>query len=191
MCILVLPKEEFYCSIAVCVCVCVRARVHVLCSVQSCLTLNSSRDCNPPGSSVHESLQTRILEWVAMVFSRGSSQPRDWTCVSRVSCIGRRILYHCATCVAETMLDLHYTCFPSPPGSMGKPPIPASHAVRWGRVDEFWSVRYDALPSLICQLDAENPREALRLQEMMEPFHGKSLGPGMTLWRIPTCPSPT
>ena len=92
MCILVLPKEEFYCSIAVCVCVCVRARVHVLCSVQSCLTLNSSRDCNPPGSSVHESLQTRILEWVAMVFSRGSSQPRDQTQVSPIARGGRYFL---------------------------------------------------------------------------------------------------
>ena len=48
-------------------------------------------------------LQARILEWVAMPSSRGSSQPRDWTCVSYVSCIGRRILY-CVTweahCVA-------------------------------------------------------------------------------------------
>ena len=39
-------------------------------------------------------IQARILEWVAIFFSRGSSQPRDRTCVS---CIGRRILYHWAT----------------------------------------------------------------------------------------------
>ena len=39
-------------------------------------------------------LQARILEWVAMPFSRGSSQHRDGTCVSYVSCIGRRVLYH-------------------------------------------------------------------------------------------------
>ena len=39
-------------------------------------------DCSPPGSSVHGILQARILEWVAISFSRGSSQPRDWTCVS-------------------------------------------------------------------------------------------------------------
>ena len=44
-------------------------------------------DCSPPGSSVHGISQARILEWVATSFSRGSSQPRDWT---RVSCIGRR-----------------------------------------------------------------------------------------------------
>ena len=36
-------------------------------------------DCSPPGSSVHWILQARILEWVAISFSRGSSWPRDWT----------------------------------------------------------------------------------------------------------------
>ena len=36
-------------------------------------------DCNPLGSSVHEISQARILEWVAISFSEGSSQPRDWT----------------------------------------------------------------------------------------------------------------
>ena len=44
--------------------------------------------CSPPGSSVHGSLQARILEWVAISFSRGSSWPRDWTQVSRIA--GRR-----------------------------------------------------------------------------------------------------
>ena len=41
-------------------------------------------DCSPPGPSVHGILQARILEWVATPFSRGSSQPRDWTWVSRI-----------------------------------------------------------------------------------------------------------
>ena len=49
---------------------------------QSCPTLCDPMDCSPPGSSVHGILQARILEWVAMSFSRGSSQPRDWTWVS-------------------------------------------------------------------------------------------------------------
>ena len=45
-------------------------------------------DCSPPGSSIHGILQARILEWVAISFSRGSSRPRNWT---QVSCIaGRR-----------------------------------------------------------------------------------------------------
>ena len=51
---------------------------------QSCPTLFNPTGCSPPGSSVHGTLQARILEWVAMPFSRGSSWPRDWT---QVSCI--------------------------------------------------------------------------------------------------------
>ena len=64
---------------------------------QSCWTLCDPMDCSPPGSSVHGILQARILEWVAMPFSRGSSQPTDWTHVFHVSCIGRWVLYHWAT----------------------------------------------------------------------------------------------
>ena len=44
---------------------------------QSCLTLCDPMDCSLPGSSVHGILQAKILEWVAIPFSRGSSQPRD------------------------------------------------------------------------------------------------------------------
>ena len=44
---------------------------------QSCPTLCEPMDCSPPGSSVHGIVQARILEWVAVSFSRGSSQPRD------------------------------------------------------------------------------------------------------------------
>ena len=44
-------------------------------------TLCDPVDCSPPGSSVHGILQGRILEWVALPFSRGSSQPRDRTCI--------------------------------------------------------------------------------------------------------------
>ena len=42
-------------------------------------------------------LQARILGWVAISSSRGSSQPRGQTCISGISCIGRQILYHSAT----------------------------------------------------------------------------------------------
>ena len=57
----------------------------VLCVLvtQSCLTLWDPMDCSSPGSPVHGILQARILEWVAIPFSRGSSQPRDRTWVSR------------------------------------------------------------------------------------------------------------
>ena len=57
---------------------------------QSCLTLCDPMGCSWPGSSVHGILQERILEWVAISFSRRSSQPRDRTLVS---CIGRQVLY--------------------------------------------------------------------------------------------------
>ena len=55
-------------------------------SLQLCLC--DPMDCSPPGSSVHGILQARILEWVAIPFSLGSSQPRDRTQVS-VLCTGR------------------------------------------------------------------------------------------------------
>ena len=64
---------------------------------QSCPTLCNPMDCNPPGSSVHAISQARILEWVAISSSRRSSQLRDGTHVSHVSCTGRWILYHWAT----------------------------------------------------------------------------------------------
>ena len=59
--------------------------------LQSCPTLCNSMDCSPPGSSVHGILQARILEWVSMPSSRGSSQPRDRIYVSFVSCTGRQV----------------------------------------------------------------------------------------------------
>ena len=55
---------------------------------QSYPTLCDPVDCSPPGSSIHGILQARILEWVAISFSRGSSQPRDQTRVSHIA--GRR-----------------------------------------------------------------------------------------------------
>ena len=63
-------------------CVCVRT--------QSCPTLCDPVDCSPPESTVHGILQARILEWVAISFSRGSSQLGDRT---QVSCFGWWILY--------------------------------------------------------------------------------------------------
>ena len=62
-------------------------------SLQSYPTLCNPMDCSRPGSSVHGILQTRILEWVVMTFSRGSFPAKDWIHVSYVSCIGRWVLY--------------------------------------------------------------------------------------------------
>ena len=54
---------------------------------QSCPTLCDSMDCSPPGSFVHGILQARLLGWLAISFSRGSSRPRDQT---QASCIAGR-----------------------------------------------------------------------------------------------------
>ena len=80
------PSEG--CALATCgQCVCAKL-------LKLCLTLCDPVDCSPPGSSVHGILQARILEWVAMPSDRGSSQPGDQTCVSCISCVGGRVLYH-------------------------------------------------------------------------------------------------
>ena len=79
-------KMSFYFLSFVCACVCAKL-------LQLCLTLCDPMDSSPPGSSVHGILQARILEWVAMPSSRGSSRPRDRTCVSYISCIGRRVFF--------------------------------------------------------------------------------------------------
>ena len=64
---------------------------YTLCLVtQSYPTLCNPIDCSLPGSPCHGIFQARILEWVAISSSKGSSWYRDWTCVSGVSCIAGR-----------------------------------------------------------------------------------------------------
>ena len=82
-------------------------------------------DCSPPDFSVHGILQARILEWIAISFSRGSSWPRDRTQVSRITsgfftiwAIGKSLLliYVCITesfcyaCETSTTLYINYMC---------------------------------------------------------------------------------
>ena len=66
--------------------------VCVLSYVQLCDPI----DCIPQDFSVHRISQARVLEWVSIPYSRGCSWPKDQTCISCVSCIGRWILYHWA-----------------------------------------------------------------------------------------------
>ena len=73
---------------------------------QTCLTLSDPMDHSPPGSSVHEILQARTLEWGGIPSFRESSQPRDWTWVS---CIGRWILY----CLSHQGSPQYITLIPS------------------------------------------------------------------------------
>ena len=71
------------------------------------LTLCHPMDCSPPGSPVLGILQARIMEWVAIPFSRGPSQPRDWT---QVSCIADRFFTIWAT--RETQMKKEQVYFP-------------------------------------------------------------------------------
>ena len=82
-------------------------------SLQSYPTLHNLKDCSSPGSSVHGILQARILKWVAMPSSRGSSWPRDQTCISYVSSLGRQ-LFTTST-------------------NMGEPP---KHYVKWNKLGQ-------------------------------------------------------
>ena len=79
-------KSHMVMCMGVFVCVCAYA--------QSYLTLCNPMDRSPPGSSAHGTLQARILEQVAISSSRESSLPKDQTCISYVSCIGRWVLYY-------------------------------------------------------------------------------------------------
>ena len=100
---------------------------------QSCLTLWDPTNGSLPAFSVHKIFQARILEWVAISYSRGFFLLRDWTRVSWVSCISKQILYHCAAwevlsllheCVCAKSLQSYLTLCDlmghSPPGSSGQ-----------------------------------------------------------------------
>ena len=77
-----------------------RSTFEFLCKPRSCclvvtsyLTLCDNMDCSKPGSSAHGIYKARILEWVAISFSKGSSPTRDLICISYGFCFGRQILY--------------------------------------------------------------------------------------------------
>ena len=77
---------------------------------QSCPTLGDPMDCSLSGSSVHGILQERILEWVAISFSRGSSRPRDGTWAS---CIAGRFFSVCFTIITPLNLEAKLHLCPS------------------------------------------------------------------------------
>ena len=107
--------------------------MHACSIAQSCLTLQEPVDCSLPGSYGCGISQARILEWVVMSSSRGSAQPRDWTCISWVFSIGRRIPYHCITWQVpryQQELPSHYVdwCVTSVSTSYNSPHLfPPSH----------------------------------------------------------------
>ena len=87
---------------------------------QSCLTLYNPMDHSLPGSSIHGILQVRVLEWVAISFSRGSSQPRDWTQISHIA--GRLFTIRATR---EALLILYFPLIKGilPPGKLRKKKI--------------------------------------------------------------------
>ena len=79
------------------------APVPLCCAVaKSCPTLHDPMDCSPPGSSAQSIFQARMLEWVAVSFSREPSHPRG---LNLPLLLGRQVLYHSATREALTAPD--------------------------------------------------------------------------------------
>ena len=76
---------------------------------QACLTIWDGVNCGPLGSSVHGIFQAKLLEWVAISCSRGSSWPRDQTHLSCISCLGRWILYHWASWEASKNASVQFS----------------------------------------------------------------------------------
>ena len=76
---------------------------------QTCLTIWDGVNCRPLGSSVHGIFEAKLLEWVAISCSRGSSWPRDQTHLSRISCLGRWILYHWASWEAPKNASVQFS----------------------------------------------------------------------------------
>ena len=93
------PDKLFgYLCLLGCVCVCVCIHAQLLGHVWLFVT-----PWSPSGSSFHGIFQARLLEWIAISYSRVSSWPWDQICVSSVSCIDRHILYHWAIRKAPTL----------------------------------------------------------------------------------------
>ena len=112
---------------------------------QSCPTLWDPMDCCPPGSSIHGILQARILEWIACLFARGSSQSRDQT---QVSCHLLRISSDSSP--SEPPVNPYYSCrggekfFPSTlPGFHWDPhPHPLHHSNWLAVYKQKFNTRY-------------------------------------------------
>ena len=105
-----------------------------MCSVaQFCPTLSNPMDYSPPGSSLSMGFYwAKILKWVAVSSSKGSSRPRGGTRVSWVSWTGRQILHHCTTSLPSMVVLKEQTKKPGW-GGLGRPGItaPISHISSW------------------------------------------------------------
>ena len=85
----------------------------MLCCAQSCLTLCDPMDCSLPGSSIHGIFQARILEWVAISFSRASSPLGDEIRISYLHCQGDSLpLCHLGSPGVACLVHFHILCCP-------------------------------------------------------------------------------
>ena len=124
-----------------------------------CPTLCDPMDCSPLGSSVHGVLQARKLECVSMPSSSGSSQPRDQTCISSVSYIGRQVLMTSAT----FLLPLVKKIF-SPLGGCKREAV-----IRWNLRDGQGQMEsLCLLPVVFSLLPLSEPSDFLKLQEQRQ-----------------------
>ena len=96
-------------------------------------------DCSLPGSSAHGILQARILEWVAMPFSRGSSRPMNWTQVSCISCITSEYFTHWAT-------------WEAPVNDLCRPNKLSLEEKLWPTETAYWKAE-----TLLCQPSGQGP----------------------------------
>ena len=96
---------------------------------QSCLTLCTPMDCSLPSSFLHGILQGRVMEWVAISFSRGSSQPRDQTQVSHIP--GRCFIFRATR---EAQYYRPHKIYPT----YVKLQFHATENMNTGRVEELW-----------------------------------------------------
>ena len=110
---------------------------------QLCPTLCNPMDCNLPGSSIHVIFQARILEWVAISFSRRSSQPRDWTRVSHI--VGRCFTLWATREVLSGTIDAHKKLADRPwPHHPHSCSLTQLNDVMAGEPHDVWSVRFVA-----------------------------------------------
>ena len=128
---------------------------------QSCPTLCDPMDCGPPGSSVHGILQARIQGWVAVPFSRGSSQPRDGI---QISCIAGGVFTIWATREAPLVVlviiycNAKLFCPLCNSNSESLLPFTMQHDTSWTKLlcllllsntSSYWTLRLEYLPSLL------------------------------------------
>ena len=111
-----------------------------------CGSLCDPMKYRPPGSSIHDIFQARVLDWVACSFSRGSSWPRDQTLAFCVSCISRPILYPWATrkapghgCVCAKSLQWCLTLWDPMDYSF---PASCVHGILQARILEWVAISY-------------------------------------------------